>query len=31
MIRELDQEGWVFKEMGKVRIDISRYKKTLPK
>jgi nuclear transport factor 2 (NTF2) superfamily protein len=29
MIRELDKEGWEFKEMGKVIIDIPGYRKTL--
>jgi hypothetical protein len=28
--RELDREGWKFREMGKVIIDIPGYKKTLP-
>jgi 3-methyladenine DNA glycosylase Tag len=27
--RELDKEGWVFKEMGKMIIDIPGYRKTL--
>jgi hypothetical protein len=27
--RELDKEGWVFKEMGKVKIDVAGYRKTL--
>jgi hypothetical protein len=30
MRRELDREGWVFREMGKVIIDIPGFRKTLP-
>jgi hypothetical protein len=28
--KELDKEGWVFREMGKVKIDVPGYRKTLP-
>jgi hypothetical protein len=28
--RELDKEGWEFREMGKVIIDIPGYRKTFP-